>query len=90
MDDLKRKFNAKLQEAQEQLDTAQSKCSSLEKAKHRLSGELEDLMIEVERVSDKSYKSANLNHLFYFTCQKCRKNRQLLAKFQCFTVTRAC
>ena len=50
MDELKRKFNAKLQEAQDQLDTANSKCSSLEKAKSRLSGELEDLMIEVERV----------------------------------------
>ena len=49
MDDLKRKMNAKLQEAESALEAAQSKASSLDKAKHRLQGELEDLMIEVER-----------------------------------------
>ena len=47
LDDLKRKFLAKLQEAEAAVDAAQSKTSSLEKAKNRLQGELEDLMIEV-------------------------------------------
>ena len=42
---------AKVQEAEAQMEAAQSKCSSLEKAKHRLQGELEDVMVEVERVS---------------------------------------
>lgn len=51
MDDLKRKMNAKLADAEAQLEAALAKVSSLEKVKHRLSGEMEDLMIEVERVS---------------------------------------
>lgn len=51
LDELKRKFNAKLADAESQLEAAQSKCSSLEKARTRLQGELEDVMIEVERVS---------------------------------------
>ena len=42
---------AKVQEAEAQMEAAQSKCSTLEKAKHRLQGELEDVMVEVERVS---------------------------------------
>ena len=41
---------AKVQEAESQMESAQAKCASLEKAKHRLQGELEDVMIEVERV----------------------------------------
>ena len=51
LDDLKRKMNAKLAEAESQLEAALSKVSQLEKVKHRLNGEMEDLMIEVERVS---------------------------------------
>ena len=49
VDDLKRKLNARLQETEQQLEAALSKANSLEKAKNRLSGELEDLMLEVER-----------------------------------------
>ena len=52
LDDLKRKMNAKLADAESQLEAAQSKCSSLEKAKNRLQGELEDVMIEMERVGN--------------------------------------
>ena len=51
LDDLKRKMNAKLADAESQLEAAQSKVSSLEKVKNRLTGELEDVMIEVERAS---------------------------------------
>ena len=55
LDELKRKMMAKVQEAEAQMEAAQSKCSSLEKAKHRLQGELEDVMVEVERVSPSIY-----------------------------------
>ena len=50
MEELKRKFNVKLQEMEAQMEAAQSKAASLEKVKGRLQGELEDLMVEVERV----------------------------------------
>lgn len=50
LEELKRKLNAKIQELESQLEAAQSKASSLEKVKTRLQGELEDLMVEVERV----------------------------------------
>lgn len=49
MDELKRKLNARLLAAEEQLEAAVSRANALEKAKSRLNGELEDLMIEVER-----------------------------------------
>jgi chromosome segregation ATPase len=51
MDDLKKKLNAKLAEAESQMEAAQSKAASLDKHNNRLKGELEDLTIEVERVS---------------------------------------
>ena len=41
---------AKVHEAESQMESAQAKCTSLEKAKQRLQGELEDVMVEVERV----------------------------------------
>ena len=44
-------------EAESQLETAISKVSSLEKSKMKLTGELEDVVIEVERVCIKSIKS---------------------------------
>ncbi len=50
LDDLKRKMNAKLADVESQLEGAQSKASALEKAKNRLQGELEDVIIEMERV----------------------------------------
>ena len=49
MEEMKRKMNARLQEAEQALEAAHSKVNSLEKVKSRLNGELEDLMIEVER-----------------------------------------
>ena len=50
LEDLKRKLNAKVQDAESQLDTALQKVASLEKANHRVRGELEDVTIELERV----------------------------------------
>ncbi len=49
---------AKVQEAEAQMEAAQSRCSSLEKAKTRLQGELEDVMVEVERVSGEGWERA--------------------------------
>ena len=51
LEELKRKFNTKILELESQLDAAQSKASSLEKVKHRLQGEMDDLTVEVERVN---------------------------------------
>ena len=47
---MKGKMNAKLLDLEEQLEAAQSRASQLEKTKTRLQGELEDTMVEVDRV----------------------------------------
>lgn len=39
----------RLQDAEEAVEAVNSKCSSLEKTKQRLQGEVEDLMMDVER-----------------------------------------
>jgi len=48
-EDLKRKFNSKLAEAESVADAASQKAASLEKARNRLQAELEDVTIECER-----------------------------------------
>ena len=49
LDEAKRKLAAKLAEAEEQVEMALNKCNALEKVKSRLQGEVEDLMVDVER-----------------------------------------
>ena len=39
----------RLQDAEEAVEVTNSKCSSLEKTKQRLQGEVEDLMLDMER-----------------------------------------
>ena len=41
----------RLQEAEEQTENALAKCASLEKTKVRLTNELEDVNVDLERVS---------------------------------------
>merc|ERR1712228_368828 len=43
------KLGARVNEAEETIDSLNSKVSSIEKSKHRLDGELEDLQMEYER-----------------------------------------
>lgn len=45
----RKKLALRLQEAEEAVEAVNSKCSSLEKTKQRLQGEVEDLMMDVER-----------------------------------------
>ena len=47
----RKKLAQRLQEAEEAVEAVNSKCSSLEKTKQRLQGEVEDLMIDVERAN---------------------------------------
>ena len=47
-----------LQEAVEQMEAVDSKCVSLEKTKHRLQGEVDHLLVDVERSND---MAANLD-----------------------------
>ena len=51
LEESKRKLQAKFADAEQTAEAALLKVAQLEKAKSRLSGELEDLMIDVERVS---------------------------------------
>ena len=54
VEEMKRRMNSKLAEVENQLETSLSKCHGLEKAKNRMVGEMEDLVIEVERVRIRS------------------------------------
>lgn len=47
----RKKLAARLQEAEEAIEAANAKCSSLEKTKHRLQNELEDMMIDLEKAN---------------------------------------
>jgi len=51
LEELKRKLSVKLNETESLLEAATTKATGLEKANHRLRGELEDLSVEVERTS---------------------------------------
>jgi len=64
MDDLKRKLSVKLQEAESQLETAQTKVSQLEKANSRLRNEVEDLSVEVERTSSAANQAEKRQRAF--------------------------
>lgn len=41
----------RLQEAEETVEASNAKCSSLEKTKHRLQTEIEDLVVDLERAN---------------------------------------
>lgn len=45
----RKKLAVRLQDAEEAVEAVNSKCSSLEKTKHRLQGEVEDLMMDMDR-----------------------------------------
>ena len=47
----RKKLAQRLQDAEESIEAVNSKCASLEKTKQRLQGEVEDLMIDVERAN---------------------------------------
>ena len=49
LEDMKRKFMSRIEEAESQIETAIQKIHTLEKQRNKMTGELEDLMIEVER-----------------------------------------
>ena len=65
LEELKRKMNAKLLDMEQQFEAAQARASQLEKTKTRLQGELEDTMVEVDRVSSTSYPN-NKHLMMYF------------------------
>lgn len=46
---IRKKLAQRLQEAEEAVEAVNAKCSSLEKTKHRLQNEIEDLMADLER-----------------------------------------
>ncbi len=46
----RKKLSARLQEAEEAAEATQAKCSSLEKTKQRLQGEVEELCVDLEKV----------------------------------------
>lgn len=59
----RRKLQAKLSEAEQAAEAANLKVQALEKAKNRLQGELEDLLIDVERVRCVLIRFLSLNRV---------------------------
>ena len=53
----RRKLQVKLNEYEQQLESVSNKVSALEKAKSRLQGELEDALIDVQRVMKHLFKN---------------------------------
>lgn len=51
----RKKLATRLQEAEEAVEATQSKCSSLEKTKQRLQGEVEELCMDLEKVDEKEH-----------------------------------
>ncbi|XP_062416198.1 myosin-16 isoform X2 [Pungitius pungitius] len=51
LEDTRKKLATRLQEAEEAVEATQAKCSSLEKNKQRLQGEVEELCIDLEKAS---------------------------------------
>uniref|UniRef100_A0A8C9SKF6 Myosin-16-like n=1 Tax=Scleropages formosus TaxID=113540 RepID=A0A8C9SKF6_SCLFO len=51
LEEAKKKLASRLQEAEEAVEATQAKCSSLEKTKQRLQGEVEDLCIDLEKAN---------------------------------------
>lgn len=45
----RKKLVARLQGSEEAIEASNAKCASLEKTKHRLQTEIEDLMVDLER-----------------------------------------
>lgn len=48
---VRKKLVMRLQEAEEAVEGSNAKCSSLEKTKHRLQTEIEDLVVDLERAN---------------------------------------
>lgn len=51
----RKKLAARLQEAEEAVEATQAKCSSLEKTKQRLQGEVEELCMDLEKVEQETW-----------------------------------
>lgn len=64
---------AKLSEAEEQVEAALAKCNALEKVKSRLQGEVEDLMVDVERANSSqfAFTKRTYTHKKYFHLFRC-------------------
>jgi len=50
----RKKLATRLQEAEEAVEATQAKCSSLEKTKQRLQGEVEELCMDLEKVGEEA------------------------------------
>ena len=66
----RKKLAQRLQDAEESNESVNAKCASLEKSKQRLQGEVEDLMIDVERANalaaNLDKKQRNFDKVRYF------------------------
>jgi predicted nuclease with TOPRIM domain len=62
----RRKFNARINEVQEQLTEVLAKASNLEKTKQRLQGELDKLNGDLEKVINRNLKKFFSNKSFLY------------------------
>lgn len=62
----RKKLASRLQEAEEAVEATQAKCSSLEKTKQRLQGEVEELCMDLEKVD----RAAHYILIYLMPCHK--------------------
>lgn len=80
----RKKLAQRLQDAEEAVEAVNAKCSSLEKTKHRLQNEIEDLMMDMERSNaaaaalDK--KQRNFDKVFPNNCLQYSSAKLMLFK----------
>lgn len=58
----RKKLASRLQEAEEAMEATQAKCSSLEKTKQRLQGEVEELCMDLDKVTAEGEPCMGLTH----------------------------
>ena len=65
----RKKLATRLQEAEEAVEATQAKCSSLEKTKQRLQGEVEDLCMDLEKVEQQTHGTqSGRGAMIFFGC----------------------
>lgn len=71
----------RLQEAEESVEASNAKCSSLEKTKHRLQTEIEDLVVDLERANAAAAALDKKQRNFDKVLSECRGSQCLQKSF---------
>ncbi|XP_014672549.1 PREDICTED: myosin heavy chain, striated muscle-like [Priapulus caudatus] len=79
VEDVKRKFQVRVQSLEDALEAANAKIAQLDKNKHRLSNELDDMSVEVERATAAANALEKRQRNFDKTLSECKQKSDDLA-----------